>query len=91
MAFSTLAQLVIVVLVLSVVVVFAVLQFANLGGEAGEFTSTVDSSVNASAGVHGTVMCQVAGGRCVESCTVYATGDPHGGCPDGLYCCLVEE
>ena len=89
MAFATIAQLALVVLVLSVVILLIVTQLAGLGGELNRIEGEASDSTNTSLNIHGSSICRVAGGECAEECVTFATKDHEGGCPEGMFCCSV--
>ena len=92
MAFSTLAQLMIVVLVLSISVLLVATQFAGLSGKTTQLSQSTGDSVSAAETAQSFALCKTAGGECQEEeCENPATITPQGPCPEGWYCCKSEE
>ena len=89
MAFQTLAELMIIVLVLGVVVILISTQFIGLGRDTNKISQSASSSVNSSINVQGAALCAVSDGECLALCEndSYATIDHQGGCPNGYFCC----
>jgi hypothetical protein len=91
MAFSTLAQLMIVVLVLSISVLLVATQFAGLSGDTNQLSQSTGDSVDAAETAQSFALCRTSGGECQqEDCENHVSSTPQGPCPENWFCCRTE-